>query len=135
MLRISAFLPTTRTGVRGYGHRGPRERKYFIEGPEGPTESMPFGPTSQEPRRRSSSKSVLSDTTLLLVVIHGRVAAQARRASAVARRPAWLGKAVRTRPVPGVHVERTPSVLTHEPPATTWVVPDAPQTALRHDLD
>ena len=30
MLRISAFLPTTRTGVRGYGHRVPRERKYVL---------------------------------------------------------------------------------------------------------
>jgi hypothetical protein len=60
---------------------------------------------------------------------------QARRASALARRPAWLGKAVCTRPVPGVQVKGAPAVLAHEPPATTWIAPDAPPTALRHDLD
>ena len=30
----------------------PVRSKYFIEAPQGPTESMPFGPTSQDPRRR-----------------------------------------------------------------------------------
>eukprot|EP00966_Prymnesium_polylepis_P219762 5083479-Prymnesium_polylepis.1 len=62
-------------------------------------------------------------------------AMQARRAAAVARCPARLGKATCTRPVPGAQVVRTPAVLAHKPPAAAWVAPDAPPAALRHDLD